>query len=198
MHHAVALGRPLERRAVRPQVGPRRVCWGGATRCMPGVAAFCRAACILIHLFELEFHPAAMYARHAPACVLVLRRQAYRVCSPLPGLQENAPRAAFAWGRGSEGQLGVRACEDSPAPVLVEGLKGRHVLQARGCWAACAAGERGVRMQAKRGGEGNAPQLLAEQQLHSTAPSVVAHRPSACLPPGCAGDGRRQQHSGCV
>jgi hypothetical protein len=42
-----------------------------------------------------------------------------------------APRAAFAWGRGSEGQLGVRGFDDSAAPLLVEGLKGRSVLQAR-------------------------------------------------------------------
>ena len=46
---------------------------------------------------------------------------------------DNAPRAAFAWGRGSEGQLGTKAFDDSPAPLLVEGLKGRSLLQASGC-----------------------------------------------------------------
>jgi hypothetical protein len=42
---------------------------------------------------------------------------------------EHAPRVAFAWGRGSEGQLGVRSFEDSVAPLLVDSLKGRSVLQ---------------------------------------------------------------------
>ncbi|KAL4854190.1 PH [Chlorella vulgaris] len=42
---------------------------------------------------------------------------------------DSALRMAFAWGRGTEGQLGVRGFDDSPAPVLVDGLKGRHVLQ---------------------------------------------------------------------
>lgn len=42
-----------------------------------------------------------------------------------------APRVVFAWGRGSEGQLGVKGFEDSPAPVLVDSLKGRQVLQVR-------------------------------------------------------------------
>lgn len=44
---------------------------------------------------------------------------------------EHAPRVAFAWGRGSEGQLGVRGFEDSIAPLLVDSLKGRPVLQVR-------------------------------------------------------------------
>lgn len=44
---------------------------------------------------------------------------------------DHAPRAVFAWGRGSEGQLGVRAFDDSAAPVLVDALKGRQVLQVR-------------------------------------------------------------------
>lgn len=50
---------------------------------------------------------------------------------------DSALRTAFAWGRGTEGQLGVRGFDDSPAPVLVDGLKGRHVLQVgagRGWW----------------------------------------------------------------
>lgn len=52
---------------------------------------------------------------------------------------EHAPRAVFAWGRGSEGQLGVRSFEDSMAPLLVDALKGRPVLQVRRhskwlCW----------------------------------------------------------------
>ncbi|KAL4459113.1 hypothetical protein ABPG75_013978 [Micractinium tetrahymenae] len=42
---------------------------------------------------------------------------------------EPAPRAVFAWGRGSEGQLGVKGFEDSPAPLQVDALKGRQVLQ---------------------------------------------------------------------
>lgn len=42
---------------------------------------------------------------------------------------DHAPRGVFAWGRGSEGQLGVKSFEDSPAPVSVEALKGRSVLQ---------------------------------------------------------------------
>lgn len=44
---------------------------------------------------------------------------------------EHAPRVAFAWGRGSEGQLGVRSFEDSVAPLLVDSLKGRPVAQVR-------------------------------------------------------------------
>lgn len=42
---------------------------------------------------------------------------------------DGAQRAAFAWGRGSEGQLGVKSFEDSATPVVVEGLKGRGILQ---------------------------------------------------------------------
>ena len=52
---------------------------------------------------------------------------------------EHAPRAALAWGRGLEGQLGVKGFEDSVAPLLVDALKGRNVMQVGGwvgVWAA--------------------------------------------------------------
>jgi hypothetical protein len=48
---------------------------------------------------------------------------------------DHAPRAALAWGRGLEGQLGVKSFEDSAAPLLMDALKGRHVMQVGG-WAA--------------------------------------------------------------
>jgi hypothetical protein len=52
---------------------------------------------------------------------------------------DHAPRAVLAWGRGLEGQLGVRSFEDSAAPLVMDALKGRHVMQVGGWvggWAA--------------------------------------------------------------
>ena len=45
----------------------------------------------------------------------------------------HAACATFAWGRGSEGQLGVKSFEDSSTPMLIDALKGRAVLQVRRC-----------------------------------------------------------------
>jgi hypothetical protein len=44
---------------------------------------------------------------------------------------EHGPTAVFAWGKGSEGQLGSGKFDDSAAPVLVDALKGRQVRQVR-------------------------------------------------------------------
>ena len=44
---------------------------------------------------------------------------------------EHGATTVFAWGKGSEGQLGSGKFDDSATPLLVDALKGRSVLQVR-------------------------------------------------------------------
>ena len=59
---------------------------------------------------------------HAVALARALDRRTGRVA-------DGAAAAVFAWGRGSQGQLGGGRWEDSAAPVAVEALRGRRVLR---------------------------------------------------------------------
>lgn len=52
----------------------------------------------------------------------------FRSGLPVP----SGARSVFAWGRGSEGQLGTGSLADSGVPVQVVGMQGRTVQQVAG------------------------------------------------------------------
>eukprot|EP00887_Chlorella_sp_A99_P006935 scaffold2.g6935.t1 len=78
---------------------------------------------------------------------------------------DHGPSLLLAWGRGSEGQLGTRSFEDSATPLVVDGLKGRHVLQvsAGGCntLAVCQNDGRRFEPEPREEGEAAARALAA-------------------------------------